>query len=168
MGFFVHQSAANAPAEGDVQLLAELLSVPFETRYSALDLTPQRKREKTFEALLRQLAGLTSRQTVLMIFEDLHWADPTSRELLALTIAQIERMPVLLLATFRPEFQPPWNDQPHVAAVSLRRLGQEESSQLVRDIIGSAPALPSEVVEEIVERNRWGATLPGRTDQDNP
>jgi class 3 adenylate cyclase len=68
--------AANAPAEGDVQLLAELLSVPFQDRYPALDLTPQRKKEKTFETLLRQLAGLARAQPVLMIFEDLHWADP--------------------------------------------------------------------------------------------
>jgi hypothetical protein len=73
--------AANAPAEGDVPLLAELLPVPFEGRYAALDLTPQRKKEKTFEALLRQLADLARRQPVLVIFEDLHWADPTSREL---------------------------------------------------------------------------------------
>jgi class 3 adenylate cyclase len=77
--------AANAPAEGDVQLLAELLSVPLGDRYPALNLIPQRKKEKTFEALLRQLAGLARQQPVLMIFEDLHWADPSSRELLDLT-----------------------------------------------------------------------------------
>jgi predicted ATPase len=74
--------AAHEPVEGDLQLLAELLSVPLDGRYPALDLAPQRKKEKTFEALLRQLAGLARRQPVLMGFEDLHWADPTSRELL--------------------------------------------------------------------------------------
>ena len=73
-----------------------------------MDLTPQRRKERTLEALLRQLAGLTRQQHVLMIFEDLHWADPSSRELLDLTVEQIGRLPVLLVATFCPEFQPPW------------------------------------------------------------
>src|SRR6202011_636466 len=97
--------AATAPAEGDVQSLAELLAVPLDNRYPALELTPQRKKEKTFEALLRQVAGLAKRQPVLMIFEDLHWADPSSRELLDLIVEQIEGMRVLLITTFRPEFQ---------------------------------------------------------------
>ena len=71
--------AANAPAEGDVQALAELLAVPLDDRYPALDLTPQRKKEKTLDALSRRLAGLAEQQPVLMIFEDLHWADPSTR-----------------------------------------------------------------------------------------
>jgi hypothetical protein len=91
--------AANEPAEGDMQLFAELLSLPTPDRYTALELTPQRKKEKTFETLLRRLADLTRRHPVLMIFEDMHWADPTSRELLDLTVKQIEQMPVLLIAT---------------------------------------------------------------------
>jgi class 3 adenylate cyclase len=125
--------AANAPADGDMQLLAELLSVPLEARYTALELTPQRKKERTFEALLRQLAHLARRQPVLMIFEDLHWADPTSRELLDLTVEQIERLPVLLIATFRPEFQPPWicfspkNSGPdHAVPVIVRAMAESE------------------------------------------
>ena len=133
----------NALAEGDVQLLAELLSVPLGGRYPALNLTPQRKEEKTFEALLRQLAGLARWHPVLMIFEDLHWADPTTRELLDLTVEQITRLPVLLVATFRPEFQPPWMGQPHVTTLSLRRLGREESEELVREIIRNTGGYPA-------------------------
>jgi class 3 adenylate cyclase len=133
--------AASEPAEGDVPLLAELLSVPFDSLYPALELTPQRKKEKTFDALLRQLAGLAREQPVLMVFEDLHWADPSSRELLDLTVEQIERLPVLLIATFRPEFQPPWIGQPHVTALSLRRLARDESEELVRGLVGSLAAL---------------------------
>jgi predicted ATPase len=110
-----------------VPLLAELLSLPFDNRYPALDFTPQRKKEKTFEALLRQFAGLARRQPALIIFEDLHWADPTSRELLDLAVEHVARMPVLLVPTFRPEFQPPWTGQPHVETLSLRRLGREQS-----------------------------------------
>ena len=94
-------------------------------RFRALDLSPQRKKESTFEALLRQLeAAWPERQPVLMIFEDLHWIDPTSRELLDLAVARVERLPMLLIATFRPEFQPPWTGQPHVTTLSLSRLGR--------------------------------------------
>jgi predicted ATPase len=144
--------APNAPAQCDVPLLAELLSLPFNNRYSPLDFTPQLKKEKTFEALLRQFAGLAKLQPVLMIFEDLHWADPTSRELLDLTVERVARMPVLLVATFRPEFEPPWTGQPHVATLFLHRLGREESGELVRGIIGTAATMSSEIVDEIVER----------------
>jgi predicted ATPase len=142
---------ANAPLDGDVRLLAELLSVPFDGRYTALELTPQRKKEKTFEALLRQLTGLAHRQPVLMIVEDLHWADPSSRELLDLTVGRVERLPVLLIASFRPEFQASGTGQPHATALALRRLGREESDALVHSLNGAA-ALSAEVVVEIVER----------------
>jgi class 3 adenylate cyclase len=116
--------AANSPAEGDVPLLAELLSLPLDSRYPALDITPQRKKEKTFDALLRGLEDLARQQPVLMVFEDLHWMDPTSRELLDLTVQQIDRMPVLQIATFRPEFQVPWTDHPHITTLSLGRLAR--------------------------------------------
>src|SRR4029077_17399768 len=141
-----------APTKDDVQPLAELLGVPLDNRYPTLDLTPQRKKEKTFEALSRQVAVLAKRQPVLMIFEDLHWADPSSRELLDLIAEQIEGMRVLLVATFRPEFQPPWKDQPHLTVLSLRRLGRDESGELVLGLLGNTAGLPGEVVDEIVER----------------
>src|SRR6266436_897432 len=144
--------SANAPAEGDVQSLAELLAVPLDDRYPAIDLTPQRKKEKTSEALLRQVDGLAKRQPVLMIFEDLHWADPSSRELLDLIVERIEGMRVLLIATFRPEFQAPWADRPHVTTLSLRRLGRDESDRLIRGLIGDAVNLSGGVVDEIIER----------------
>ena len=144
--------AANSPAEGDVPLLAELLSVPLDGRFPSLDLTPQRKKEKTIEALLRQLAGLAREQPVLMIFEDLHWADPSSRELLDLTVEAIERLPILLIATFRPEFQSPWTGQPRATTVSLRRLARYESEELVRGLVGHSAALSSELLDEIIER----------------
>jgi class 3 adenylate cyclase/predicted ATPase len=144
--------AAHGPAEGDLQSLAELLAVSLENRYPAVDLTPQRKKEKTFEAFLRRLASISNRQPVLMVFEDLHWADPSSRELLDLVVEQIERMPVLLIATFRPEFQAPWADRPHVTTVSLRRLGRDESGWLVRGLVGDTADLSSEVLDEIVQR----------------
>jgi predicted ATPase len=141
-----------APAEGDVSLLAALLSLPFDGRYPPVDLTPPRKKEKTFEALLRQFTNLGRQAPILMVFEDLQWADPTSRELLDLIIQQVKHLPVLLIATFRPEFKPSWTDQSHVTTLSLGRLARDESDELVRQIISDRMALSSEIVDEIVER----------------
>jgi class 3 adenylate cyclase len=140
------------PPEEDVALLANLLSLPASDRHPLPNLSPQRKKEKTFEALLRQFTNLAQQKPVLMVFEDLQWADPTSRELFDLTVEKVERLPVLLIATFRPEFDPPWTGQPHATALALRRLARDESDELVRGIIGDAAALPGDVVDEIVER----------------
>ena len=95
---------------GDLSLIAEMLSLSGGERFPPLDLSPQRKKERTLAALLRQLQALTRRQPVLMIFEDLHWIDPTSREVLDLTVERIAAVPVLLVVTYRPEFQPPGSE----------------------------------------------------------
>jgi predicted ATPase len=98
------QSSHN-PAE-EVPLLAELLSIPTGDRYRPLALSPQRRKEKTLEALVPQLAGLAAQRPVLMVFEDAHWIDPTSREILDLAVKRAPSLPVLLIITFRPEFTP--------------------------------------------------------------
>jgi predicted ATPase len=126
-----------------------LLSLP--NAVAALNLSPQRKRERLFEALLRQLVELSRHKPVLGIFEDVHWIDPTSRELLDLMVERVRRLPVLLVITFRPEFQAPWGGQPHVTSLALNRLGGREVGALVVDIAGNAP-LGTEIVAEIVER----------------
>src|ERR1700751_3236612 len=131
---------------------AEMLSLPGGGRPPPLDLSPQRKKERTLAALLRQLQALARRQPVLMIFEDLHWIDPTSRELLDLTVEKITGLPVLLVATYRPEFQPPWVGQSQVTVIALNRLGRNEGATLVHQLAGNLGALPPEVVDEIVER----------------
>ena len=128
-------------------------------RYSLHDFTPQRKKEKTFEVLLRQLEALVQGQPVLMIFEDVHWIDPTSHELLDLIIERVRRLPVLLLATFRPEFPPPWIGKPHVTTVTLNRLDRGDGAALVKRIAGRKSALSDDIVDEIVERDRWRAPL---------
>jgi predicted ATPase len=102
-------------------LIAELLALP--NAAAKLDMSPQRKREKLLAGLLHQLEALARGHPVLMIFEDAHWIDPTSRDLIDLTVDRIRRLPVLLLVTFRPEFQPPWTGQPHVTTLALNRLG---------------------------------------------
>ena len=89
-----------------VPLLADLLSIPTGERYSPINLTPQKRKEKTLQAQLAQLEGLAARQPVLMVWEDVHWSDPTTRESLDLMIDRLPTMRVLMILTFRPEFTP--------------------------------------------------------------
>jgi predicted ATPase len=137
---------------GDISLIAEMLSLPGGERIPPLDLSPQRKKERTLAALLRQLQALAQRQPVLMIFEDLHWIDPTSREVLDLSVEKITELAVLLVATFRPEFQPAWVGQSQVTVIALNRLGRGEGATLVHRLAGNLGALPPDIVDEIVER----------------
>src|SRR5205807_5610547 len=111
--------AQTSTSDADAALFAELLSLPNDGRYPALALTPQQRRQRTLEALTSQLAGLASRQPVLMMFEDAHWTDPTSLEALSRTIERIRSIPALLIVTFRPEFAPPWVGQAHVTSLTL-------------------------------------------------
>ena len=145
-------AASIAVSKGDLPLLADLLSLAGTGSIPNPELTPQRKKEKTFDLLIRGLETVAQQDSVLMFFEDLHWMDPTSRELLDLTLARIERLPVLLIATFRPEFHPPWVGQPHVTMMALPRLGRRESAALVRQLAGNAAELPTDLLEEIIER----------------
>jgi class 3 adenylate cyclase/predicted ATPase len=139
------------PPEEDVALLADLLSLPASERRPLPNLSPQRKKERTLEALVRQLEGLARRQPVVMVFEDSHWIDPTSRELLDLTVERIRNLRVLLIVTFRPGFQPPWTGQPQVTTLALNRLDRRDRTFLVKQIAGGK-ALPDEVVGQIVDR----------------
>jgi predicted ATPase len=130
-------------------LIAELLSLP--NSVADLNLTPQRKRQLLLEALVHQLEGLARGRPVLMVFEDAHWSDASSRELLGLTINRVKDLPVSLLVTFRPEFAPPWGDRPYLSALTLDRLSGSEGARLVEDLAGTK-ALSREVIGEIVER----------------
>ena len=112
---------------------------------------PQVKRRQILNALLAHLDMLTLRGPVLMLFEDVHWADPTTLELLSLTIERLQSLPILLIISFRPDFQPPWAGQPHVTIVTLNRLSQRERATLVDQITGGK-ALPPGLLEQIVER----------------
>jgi class 3 adenylate cyclase/predicted ATPase len=141
--------APGARDDDDIALLSELLSLPSSA--ADLDLSPQRKREKLFEAMLTQLEAEARHRPVLMVFEDAHWIDPTSRELLDLTVDRVRHLPVLLAITFRPEFQPPWSGRAHVTSLALNRLGEREGEALVKTLAGNA-GLTAEIVAEIVER----------------
>jgi class 3 adenylate cyclase/predicted ATPase len=112
---------------------------------------PQRRRRRLLEALLTQLANLARRGPVLMLFEDAHWADPTSTELLTLAIERLERLPVLLVITFRPDYQPPWARHSYIMMLTLNRLSPRERATLVAHITGGM-ALPAALLDQIVER----------------
>jgi hypothetical protein len=143
--------AATTPPIEDMALIADLHGLPSVDIAPPLDVTPQRKKEKTFEALLRQIESLSRHQPVLLLFDDIHWVDPSSRELLDRVIERVTDWPVLLLAMFRPEFQPPWIGQPHVMMLTLPRLDRRDTPAMVANVAGNA-ALPTEIMEEIAER----------------
>jgi predicted ATPase len=116
---------------GGVALLAEMLSLPNDGRYPTLQLDPQQRRQKTLDALTAQLEALSRSNPVLMIFEDVHWIDPTSLEVLGRTVDRLRTLGVLLIVTYRPEFEPPWIGRPYVAALTLNRLGEREIAALI-------------------------------------
>ena len=143
--------ARAAPPDEDAVLLADLLSLPASARHQLPSVSRQRKKERTLEALIRQIEGLASRWPVVMVFEDVHWIDPTSRELLDLAVTRVAGLSVLLIVTFRPEFQPPWTGLPQVTMLALSRLDRRDRTALVEQIAGGK-ALPSELVDQIADR----------------
>jgi class 3 adenylate cyclase len=143
--------AATATPSDDIALLADLLSIPAASNYPPPAYTPQRKKELILQALLRQLDELARHRPVLLIFEDAHWIDPTSRELLDRALDHVRTLPVLILITHRPEFHPPWIDQPHVTVLALSRLGRPEGLAMIR-LIAGGKRIPTKVLEQVVER----------------
>jgi predicted ATPase/class 3 adenylate cyclase len=135
----------------DLPLVAELLHIPAGDLYPPSRLNPQRKKEETFAALLRQLVALTQRQPVFLVYEDVHWIDPSSRELLDRVVDRVAGLPVLLLITFRPEFRSPWTGQSHVTMLALSRLDRRQGATLAQRVAGNK-ALPGDTMEEIIKR----------------
>jgi predicted ATPase len=134
-----------------VPLLADLLSIPAGEHYSPLNLTPQKRKEKTLHALLTQLEGLTARQPVLMVWEDVHWSDPSTRESLDLLVDRVPRLRVLMILTFRPEFTAPWIGRPHVTMLTLNRLQHRQGAEMIAYVTGGK-ALPKNIAEQIIDR----------------
>ena len=135
----------------DAALLSEMLSLPNDGRYPALELKPQQGRQRTLDALHAQVETFARKSPVLMIFEDVHWADPTSLELFGRGVNRIANLPVLLLITFRPEFEPPWIGQPHVTALTLSRLTRREVEELIDRVAGNK-SLSAHIRQDIIER----------------
>jgi class 3 adenylate cyclase/predicted ATPase len=134
-----------------VPLLADLLSIPIGDRYAPLNLTPQKRKEKTLLAQLAQVEGLAARRPVLMVWEDVHWSDPTTRELLDLLIDRLPTLRVLVIITFRPEFGALWVGRPHVTLLSLNRLPPGQRAKMIMQVTGGK-ALPKEIADQIINR----------------
>ena len=143
--------AQSSTPQEDAALFAEMLSLPNDGPYPALELPPQLRRQKTLEALSKQIEALSRSNPVLMIFEDVHWADPTSMEALSRAIEGIRTLSVLLIVTYRPEFEPPWMAQRYVTSVTLNRLGESEIAALIDSVTGNTP-LPANIRDGIIER----------------
>jgi predicted ATPase/class 3 adenylate cyclase len=132
-------------------LLAALLSIPVGDRYPSLGLSPQKQKEKTLKALLAQVEGLAARQPVLMVYEDVHWSDPTTRESLDLLIDRVPTLRVLVIVTFRLEFAPPWVGRPHVTLLALNRLPPRQRAEMIASVTGGR-TLPREIADQIADR----------------
>ena len=132
-------------------LFAALLSIPFGERYSPLSLSPVQQRRQSLAALLDQLEWLARRQPVLLLFEDAHWADATSLELLDLMVDRLRHLPVLAIITFRPGFEPSWAGLPNVTALALGRLDRTQIETMAEHVAGGR-RLPAEVMSQIVAK----------------
>jgi hypothetical protein len=142
---------ATNDVSGVAPLFADLLSILTGERYPALALTPQKRKEKTLQALIAQAEGLALRHPVLIIFEDVHWSDPTTRELLDLLIERAPKVRLLALITYRPEFSPAWVGLPHVSLLTLSRLPLQQRAEMISHMTGGK-TLPREITDQIVER----------------
>jgi class 3 adenylate cyclase/tetratricopeptide (TPR) repeat protein len=143
--------AQSSTSAQDAALLAEMLSLPNDGRYPALELTPQQRRQRTLEALVSQIVALSRQNPVLMIFEDAHWSDPTTLELYGRIVDRIPTIRALLIVTFRPEFEPPWIGRPYATHLTINRLAEREVGAMIDGVIGNK-SLPANIRQDIIER----------------
>ena len=133
-------------------LFAAMLSLDTGDRYPPLNMSPQKQKDETLQALVDQVANLAEQNPVLMIFEDAHWIDPTSQEMLDLLVPHLAAKRVLLLITYRPEYEPPWSQGlGNLTAVNLNRLGGKQATAMVTRVTSGKP-LPDEVLAQIVAK----------------
>src|SRR5262249_7984131 len=133
-----------------VALLIELLALPLPARHALPTLTPRQTKQRTLEAVPGQPAGLVRQQAAVEVFDEAHWIDANSRQLLHLMSERVRSLAVLLIVTFRPEFQPPWIGQPGVTMLALSRLDRRDRISLIAQVAGKA--LPDSVLLQIADR----------------
>ena len=143
------QTVENVRAVAPV--IAALLSIPTGQRYPPLNLTPDAQKQRTLDVIVEQLVGLASQKPVLAIYEDVHWVDPSTLELLELVVERVQHLRVLAIITFRPEFVPPWTGQAHVSFLTLGRLARRQGASLI-DTLTGGKSLPKEVLDQIVAK----------------
>jgi predicted ATPase len=143
--------AQTSTSKQDAALFAEMLSLHSAGRYPTDDLAPDQRRKRTLDALLAQTEALTRQNPVLVIFEDAHWSDPTSLELFDRVVHRIGALNVLLIVTFRPEFEPRWLGEPHVTELTINRLGQGEVGTMIDQVLGKK-LIAADIRQDIIER----------------
>jgi tetratricopeptide (TPR) repeat protein len=143
--------AQTSTSKQDAALFAEMLSLPNDGRYPALNMDPQQRRQKTLEALTTQVEALSRQSPLLMIFEDAHWTDPTSLETFGNAADKVRSLPVLLIVTFRPEFEPPWIGRPYVTVLTINRLAQRDIEAMIDRVVGNK-SISASIRHDIVER----------------
>jgi class 3 adenylate cyclase/tetratricopeptide (TPR) repeat protein len=143
--------AQSSTSVQDATLFSEMLSLQNDGRYAVLALSPVQRRQRTLEALTSQMQALSLQNPVLMIFEDAHWTDPTSLEAFSRAVDRLRTLRVLLIVTFRPEFEPPWIGRPHVTALTVSRLAQRDIEAMIDRVVGNK-LLPASIRQDIVER----------------
>lgn len=134
-----------------VPLLAALLSIPTGDRFAPLDMSAEVQKERTLAALIDQMNGLAAQRPILILFEDAHWIDPTSQELLDLMVDRTQSIKALTLITYRPVYDAPWGGHPHVTSLTLNRLGRRQSQRMVGALTAHKP-LPDEVLDQILAK----------------
>jgi tetratricopeptide (TPR) repeat protein len=147
--------SADAPADAariqmHASLLARMLSIACDARYGPLGLTPQRQKDDTIGLLVDLVAQVASQYATVVLFEDVHWADPTTLEVLSALIDRTEKLPLLVLITYRPEFTPPWTSRTHATPLVLTRLSRAQGASVALRVAGKP--LPSELVDQIVDK----------------
>ena len=134
-------------------LMADLLSIPFGERYPPLQLTEAVQKQRTMEVLEEQLVVLSRRDAVLVLFEDTHWIDPTSLELMDRIVRRVVDLPVMIIVTYRPEFTAPWLDLGHVTMLKLNHFGRSQVVDLIHKTAGGK-TLPEAIVEQIATKSQ--------------
>ena len=135
----------------DVRFIAALLSIPCEARYGAISITPQKQKDETLRVLVDIVEAAAHQQPTAMLYEDAHWADPTSLEAMDLLVDRVSSEPLLIVLTYRPEFQPKWGSHGHVTALNLSKLTRAQSGAIVSKIAGGK-ALPDDLLERILAK----------------
>ena len=142
---------AKLSASEVVPLIAALLSLPLPDRYPPLRQSPELQRKQTMEALVAWTLALAEQQPLVMLYEDLHWCDPSTVEILGLLLEQSPTAKVLTLLSFRPSFEPPWPARSHVTPLAVNRLSRRQATNMIGGMTRGVP-LPDAVVQRIVER----------------
>ncbi len=141
---------AATPVEQTLALCASLMSIPGEDYLAKYDLPPEKIRERIMEVLIEQMQALEGKAPLLLIFEDVHWADPTSLELLSRMIHDLHKLRILLVITYRPDFSPPWTGYAHITTLTLNRLTRSQGSAIVEALTKASP-LPGDVLQRMLE-----------------